>query len=170
MASLLIGLAMGLVGQAEAAVTVKSVGYTQANGVTVTYFTHVFATRTDTILANVVIGGKTVTPAIPFCLYIGTSRGATDSALSISVRWEHSPDGVNWQSSTIGTDSTTWFTPTTTVITGVLYYNSYNYKIQAFPINGTNGITGYHPYNRVVIMGRTANTVGTRVKVWWGVQ
>jgi hypothetical protein len=132
-----------------------------ANGISGTRFTPTFIGYTDTLVCNLIVGGKATNPMLPAVLYVYTALKATDSTINIGIRYDVSSDGTNWNATTIGTDSTTW--ATTTVYTA-------GYKLSVVPIYDPyaavkTGIVGNHPYQRIRIIGLSATNIKPKVKL-----
>jgi hypothetical protein len=132
---------------------------TNANWGPFVYFQHTFIAATDTFYCPFTMEyGNSNNPAVT--IGILTTKLATDSVCDISVRYQVSVDNANWQTFTLGTDSTTWAT--------ALAYGSYTPVFM--PITATNGgntSVGFFPYTRIKVFGNVGNSVaGTRVRVY----
>lgn len=145
----------------EATTTTVSRTSFSANGISGVRFTPTFTGYTDTLVCNLIIGQRTTNPMIPAVLYVYTALKATDSTINIGLRYDISSDGVNWNTTTLGTDSTTWTTATV--------YTS-GYKLSVVPIYDPyaavkSGIVGNHPYQRIRIIGLSATNIKPKVKL-----
>lgn len=154
-------LAVGVTLVSEATTTTVARTYFSANGISGMRFVPTFSGYTDTLVCNLVIGGKTTNPMVPAVLYVYTALKATDSTINIGIRYDISSDGTNWNTSTIGTDSTTWTTATV--------YTS-GYKLSVVPIYDPyaavkTGIVGNHPYQRLRIIGLSATNIKPKMKL-----
>lgn len=125
-------------------------------------FTYTWAAATDTVIIPVQVyrsGVKSVTTPNVLNIYTQSNiTGTTSDSVSLCVRYEVSSDNVNWQSYTLGTDSTTWATR--------LKSTSYpeTKKLTVVPLAvATYG--GYQPYCRLKVFGKPYyNKIGT--KIW----
>jgi hypothetical protein len=158
-AILALVLVAGFVSTADAGQTTLSATVSSHNGVQVTQYSHTWAAKTDTCTINLVAGMQSRRVGNPFVLYIYTARGATDSVNAFSVKYLWSSDGSNWQSQTLGTDSTTWAT-TTVYTTGY----ALNTIAMVTGVNANGGIT-VHPYMKLVITQASTANLGGRMKV-----
>lgn len=79
-----------------------------------------------------------------------STQSANGDSVDIGVRWQSSYDNTNWETVTLGTDSTSWVSTTTTTwdLNTTLFVN-------------WSTIGGLKPYNRVQIVGLTGNAAGT---------
>lgn len=129
-------------------------------GVAYSYYTHTFSAITDTVTINLIAGQQSLKLTNPFILYFYSARGATDSVNSFAVRYEWSADGSNWESQTLGTDSTTWATTN-------VYSTAYKLTTIAMVtgVNANGGIST-HPYMRIRIWESAFANKGGRVKVF----
>jgi hypothetical protein len=90
--------------------------------------------------------------------FLGIYTGSSDATASgdsvyVNVRLEVSSDGSTWKSYTIGTDSTSWLT--------TVGASSFTYC----PVIVTRAnLSGYHPYGRIRVIGRSTQDAGARIK------
>ena len=91
--------------------------------------------------------------------------GATNNPISIAVRLLQSIDSVNWTTKSIGTDSTSWANLATDTVGNPASSNlGQTMSTYQFCVADT---MGWWPYERIKIVGRAANTVGSKVKIDW---
>jgi len=151
--ALLVVLVVGLVLIANATQYTLTATQLKVGGVAYMRYSHTFAATTDTIIipfrwsANA-RGSNPVGQVV-----IGTVSANGDS-VDISVRYQQSTDNTNWQSFTLGTDSTTWVSAVTT-----------GYTITTSEIDQTTH-GGWFPYSRLYIIGNAGNLAGGGIRVW----
>ena len=97
--------------------------------------------------------------ATPWGLVLYSQAGGADSLPSWCLRYQTSMDGINWVSTTLGTDSTTW--------TSTLLSTSYPYTWTVAPVHMAAATYGYRwPYNRVMIFPKSEFFGGALGNKW----
>lgn len=79
-----------------------------------------------------------------------STQSANGDSVDVGVRFQSSFDGVSWETFTIGTDSTSWVSTTTTT-----------WDLNATQFLGYAAYGGRKPYNRFMVVGITGNAAGT---------
>lgn len=150
--ALVLGLMLVLVGTAYS--TNRTTAYTRYNvqGYTWLRFQITTVAPTDTAIMPFSLGKATIADSVARLNIYTTSLNG--DSVDISVRWQGSSDNVNWVTTPLGTDSTTWVS----ALTGA------NANLNTFLL-GPGSYGGHQPYNRVLIITNPGSNVGGKVKV-----
>jgi hypothetical protein len=136
----------------------------QYNGISWGSYSYTWAAAGDTMISNITISPNVVHDVTIGTVIIRTQIAANTAANpALAARWEHSIDGVSWQSFTLGTDSTTWACSTWDSSGNVSHYGE-TWHVAAVPITQATHY-GWWPYNRVKLYGTSSNTLGVKAKV-----
>jgi hypothetical protein len=115
-------------------------------------WSHTFAAVDDTVYCNIEWSKDIPGHAIVGALAIGR-RSLNGDSVDLSVRYQVSDDGTNWETFTLGTDSTTWVTSVTS-----------GFEVKNVNIDHATHF-GFHPYQRLMIWGNAGNLAGTVIRV-----
>jgi hypothetical protein len=142
--------------------TVAAVPVSAPAGFSGVVYTHTFAATRglDTVYCPF-----TLTKSLDSIYVVAvTYKTHADSIFKIGVRLRQSPNNTSWKLTTIGTDSTTWDTPTQITLATA--------KVQDFSISPSTTTYRLYPYNQLMIvglatLGSTApNDVGSVIKIY----